>query len=69
MQNNDIGDKAGRVWQLLDERGEMTPTAVSKDLGMKPAEIDRAIGWLAREDKLCFSVDKRGATRMSIKQG
>ena len=69
MQENDIGNMAGQVWQLLDERGEMSPTALSRELGVKPAEIERAIGWLAREDKLCFTVDKRGATRLSLQQG
>lgn len=69
MRNDDIGSKAGQVWRLLDERGELTPTAVSKELGLKPVEVQRAIGWLAREDKLWLTVDQRGATKMSLRQG
>jgi hypothetical protein len=68
MRGSDIGHDAGLVWTRLNEGGETTPAALAKALGLKPAQIERAIGWLAREDKLVLAVDKRGATRVSLKQ-
>lgn len=67
MSGKDIGQNAGRVWRLVNERGEVTPTTIARELGLKGSEVDRAIGWLAREDKLCLTVNARGATRMTLK--
>ena len=62
-----IGDNAGRLWHYLAKKKAQTPAAAAKALNMRSAEIDRAIGWLAREDKLTFQKDKRGTLRMSLK--
>lgn len=66
MKAKDIGANAGRVWRLLEDHGAATRGALSRELELKPAEIERAIGWLAREDKLYFSEDRRGVTRISL---
>lgn len=66
MKAKDIGANAGRVWRLLEDHGGATRGALSRELELKPAEIERAIGWLAREDKLYFSEDRRGVTRISL---
>lgn len=62
-----IGDHAGRIWHYLAKKKAQTPASVTKALNMKSAEIDRAIGWLAREGKLVFHKDARGTVRMSLK--
>ncbi len=55
--DNLIGEIAGRVWRHLNEKGEQPPSVVAKTLNIKPSDLDRALGWLAREDKLSFSAD------------
>ena len=62
-----IGDHAGRLWQYLSKKKNQTPAAAAKALNVKSKEIDRAIGWLAREGKLVFLKDARGTVRMSLK--
>ena len=62
-----IGDHAGRLWNYLNQKKAQTPAAVAKALNLKSAEVDRAIGWLAREGKLTFEKDTRGTVRISLK--
>jgi hypothetical protein len=58
MLTDEIGFTAGKVWQLLDTKGEMSVAAVKKAIGIKDFTVDWAIGWLAREDKLVFRKEK-----------
>ena len=62
-----IGENAGRIWQLLKDKGPQMLVTMPKALNMKIADVDRAIGWLAREGKLSFEVDPRGGTKVSLK--
>lgn len=55
----EIGESSGRVWQCLKENGELNPTALGKKTGLKRDMLFAAIGWLAREGKLCFREDNR----------
>lgn len=51
-----IGDAAGHVYRLL-ENGEANLTNVKKALkenGFDAQTVFMAIGWLAREDKICM---------------
>ena len=48
----DIGTNAGKVWHFLNEKGPRPIAHISKGAGLKKASLDRAIGWLAREDKI-----------------
>lgn len=50
-----IGDDAGRVWNELELCGEMTTGALKKSLKMAPFDLNVAIGWLAREDKISLN--------------
>ncbi len=61
-----IGSNAGKLWNLLKHEGGKSPYAIGKTLGLKTPDVDRAIGWLAREGKLQFETDARGATRISL---
>lgn len=61
-----IGINAGKLWTLLRHEGGKSPYAIGKTLGLKTPDVDRAIGWLAREGKLQFQTDGRGTTRVSL---
>ncbi len=55
-----IGDAAGKVWTYLDENGPTSVTKVATETGLNKTDIQRAIGWLAKEDKL--SAELKGRT-------
>ena len=50
-----IGSDAGKVWNELELNGAMTTGTLKKSLGMSPFDLNVAIGWLAREDKVAIS--------------
>ena len=49
-----IGRTAGTIWQLLDEKGPMSVTAIKKQCDTTSDVVLAGVGWLAREDKLRF---------------
>ena len=53
-----IGETAGKVWRLLNENGEASLSQLKRGIKTDPNLILQAIGWLAREDKLC--IEKKG---------
>ena len=55
-----IGDAAGKVWEYLDKNGPSSVTKLTTETGISKNEIQRAIGWLAKEDKIFF--DAKGRT-------
>lgn len=55
----EIGETAGQVWKLLESDGPQTLAVVKKKVSAKPGYVEYALGWLAREDKILFVVDKR----------
>ena len=61
-----IGETAGLIWGYLCDNGEVTFSKMKKDLKIKDASAEYAIGWLAREDKVWL--EKRGAhTKVGLK--
>jgi hypothetical protein len=54
-----IGETAGRVWQLLQQRNEITISQIPKALGEPPALTYQALGWLAREGKVEYRTVKK----------
>jgi hypothetical protein len=65
MENNEvwerqaIGETAGKVWKLLDQKGVASLSAIEKQVGAPKALVDMAIGWLAREGKVELKQEKR----------
>jgi hypothetical protein len=57
--NEEIGAMAGAIWKKLDSSGEMTLTRLKKEIAAGSALFDWAIGWLAREDKIELTLNKR----------
>lgn len=54
-----IGDTAGKIWEYLDKNGPTSVSKVTKETGANKNEAQRAIGWLAKEDKLNFEMEGR----------
>jgi hypothetical protein len=58
LLQQEIGLMAGKVWQTLETKGEMSLAALKKTLGTRELTADWAIGWLAREDKLVLRKER-----------
>jgi len=54
-----IGETAGKVWNLLNDRGPQTLAQVKKCLDGAGDLVGFALGWLAREDKVILTQEKK----------
>ena len=54
MENTRICLNAGKVWRILNEKGELSMFELCRELGLTFEEVAVAIGWLARENKISF---------------
>jgi predicted HTH transcriptional regulator len=63
---NTIGDAAGKIWEYLDKNGSASVTKITNETGINKNDIQRAIGWLLKEDKLSIEVVGRTET-LSLK--
>lgn len=54
-----IGLVAGQLWHYLDKHGPSTVTKVVKDSDLDAKQVQRAIGWLAKENKLEITLKGR----------
>ncbi len=52
MDKNVIGMNAGIVWRLLSDGREWSYSELQQATALNMHELDTAIGWLAREDKV-----------------
>ena len=59
---NIIGDAAGKVWEYLNQNGPASVTKITNETGISKNDIQRAIGWLLKEDKLTIEVVGRTET-------
>ena len=57
--HEEIGTAAGAIWDALNTRGEQSLSELKKAVKGKEPTFDWAIGWLAREDKIALTRDKR----------
>jgi hypothetical protein len=64
--SEEIGTMAGVIWHTLEANGEMSLTKLKNDLKARSPLFDWAIGWLAREDKIILTAEKR-STRVCLK--
>jgi hypothetical protein len=46
------GKNAGNVWRALNEKGKMGIGDISKHTKLSMLDVNGAIGWLARENKV-----------------
>ncbi len=56
-----IGENAGAIWNAL-QGGALTTKALKKATKLKEAELNLALGWLARENKIAFEVAEKDMT-------
>ncbi len=59
MDAHTIGVNAGVVWRLLDNNRRWEYSELKAASGLSDRDLNAAIGWLAREDKIQFEVDKK----------
>jgi hypothetical protein len=55
----EIGSIAGMIWHALNDRGELSVAQLKKEVNGTTPVFDWAIGWLAREDKVVITREKR----------
>jgi hypothetical protein len=65
--HEEIGIMAGAIWQALNTKGELSLAKLKKEVNGKTPVFDWAVGWLAREDKLIITPDKR-SFRLRLKR-
>jgi len=63
----EIGKTAGAIWDALNTRGELSLSELKKAAKGKEPTFDWAIGWLAREDQIVITPEKR-SFRIRLKQ-
>ncbi len=52
MLQHSVGENAGKIWRLLDEKGELSFAQIKKELKAKNEDLYMAIGWLLRENQI-----------------
>jgi len=60
-----IGETAGKIWNLLKEKGEVNISQLPRLLNEKSVIVQQALGWLAREDKIEYRIEA-GKTHISL---
>ena len=58
MNKHQIGLNAGVVWRLLNDNKRWSYGELKKASGLADRDLNAAIGWLAREDKIDFDCDR-----------
>jgi len=49
-----IGSDAARVWRILEIWGEVDIHSIQRLADVQEEDVHTALGWLAREDKICI---------------
>ena len=65
MEKKRIGSNAGKVWRILNEKGELSMFTLCHELGLTFEDVAIAIGWLARENTILLR-KKEGMLYASI---
>jgi hypothetical protein len=63
---NTIGAAAGKIWHYLEKNGPSSVTKITNETGLGKNDVQRAIGWLIKEDKLVIEMVGRTET-LSLK--
>lgn len=54
-----IGTAAGKIWSYLQTVEKASPTKIATETGLGKTDVQRALGWLAREGKLSLEQEGR----------
>lgn len=52
---DNFGLNAGKIWNALNKHGPLTQNKLMKTTKLKKEDFYSAIGWLARENKICLN--------------
>ena len=52
-------EAAGKTWRFLGQNGQTNVSQLAKSLKEKDEVVLQALGWLAREDKIDYTVKNR----------
>ena len=63
---DDIGKMAGKVWLALGEKGQVGLAQLPRMMKAKGETTYQALGWLAREGKICYKADGNGRTKVAL---
>ena len=63
----EIGNTAGAIWDVSNTKGELSLSELKKAVKGQEPTFDWAIGWLARENQLAITPEKR-SFRIRLKQ-
>jgi hypothetical protein len=68
---DEFGQSAGKVWQALNVKGPLSETKLINTTFLNQHQIHAAVGWLARENKICQNgtMYKIGGTNLEAKIG
>ena len=67
MSKKNIGTHAGMVWGLLCDGRKWTYDELRDKLRLRDRDLNAALGWLAREDKIEFE-HEGGSTQVYLKE-
>ena len=59
VSSHPVVEMAGAIWQALNGKGHLPLPQLQRVVKGKAPVFDWAIGWLAREDKIVITPDKR----------
>ena len=65
MNKSQIGTNAGIVWNVLKDNCHWEYTTLKEATGLNDRDLNAAIGWLAREDKIDFEI-KEGEDKLFL---
>lgn len=57
MDKYEIGVNAGKIWGLLKDNVRWSYHDLKEASGLSDRDLNAAIGWLAREDKIDFQTN------------
>ena len=68
---DEFGWNAGKVWKILSTNGPLKEEALLQTTKLSEDELWTAVGWLARENKICRenNMYKLGQTNLTTKVG
>lgn len=64
--NENVGVTAGKIWHALNDFGPQTLAELKKKLNGSSELVGFGLGWLAREDKVDISQEKK-AIKVALK--
>jgi len=67
MITDEIGSNAGKIWNLINEKGNQNLIELKKKLKMTDPQFYLAVGWLAREGKI-FDFEDDNVLMIGVKE-